>query len=101
MKIKKGDTVKMITGKDLGKTGKVIKSFPSENKVSVEGLNIVKKHSKPRRQGEKGQIIEIPRKVNVSNVIFVCPKCGKGTRLGYRIVKDEKYRMCKKCGAEV
>lgn len=101
MKIKKNDTVKMIGGKDRGKTGKVLKLFPSEEKVIVEGLNLIKKHSRPRREGEKGQRVEVPRKITVSNVILVCPKCGKTTRVKYQISGENKARVCKKCGAEI
>jgi large subunit ribosomal protein L24 len=101
MKIKKGDMVKMKAGKDSGKTGKVLQSFPGEGKIIVEGLNIVKKHSKPRKQGEKGQRIEVPRRVEVSNAILVCPKCAKNSRIGYKIVNGLKQRICKKCQGEI
>ena len=101
MKIKKGDLVKMIAGKDRGKTGKVLHVFPEDKKITVENLNIMKKHTRPRKEGEKGQRVEIPRKITVSNVLLVCPKCGKATRIGYSISGKEKYRMCKKCKAEI
>ena len=101
MKIKKNDTVKMMAGKDSGKTGKVLQSFPGEMKVIVEGLNTVKKHKKGRREGEKGQRVEIPRRVPVSDVILVCPKCGKTTRVGYKVSDNNKVRVCKKCQAEI
>ncbi|OGI31646.1 MAG: 50S ribosomal protein L24 [Candidatus Moranbacteria bacterium RIFOXYA12_FULL_35_19] len=101
MKIKKNDIVKMKAGKDSGKTGKVLQSFPSEGKIMVEGLNIVKKHSKPRKQGEKGQRVEVPRKIPVSNAMLVCPKCAKISRIGYKIVDGKKQRICKKCQGEI
>jgi large subunit ribosomal protein L24 len=101
MKIKKNDNVKMLAGKDRDKTGKVLRVFPEERKVIVEGLNIVKKHSRPRREGEKGQRVEVPRKITASNVMLICPKCGKGTRVGYIVSEQGKQRVCKKCGAEV
>lgn len=101
MKIKKDDIVKMTIGKDSGKTGKVLRSFPAERKIIVEGLNIIKKHTKPRKEGEKGQRIEIPRKVNVSGTMLVCPKCAKTTRVGYKISENNKFRICKKCGGEL
>lgn len=101
MKIKKNDTVKMLAGKDRNKTGKVLRVFPKEGKVIVEGLNTVKKHARPKREGEKGQRLELPRKVTVSNVLLICPKCGKGTRVGFAVSKQEKHRVCKKCGAEI
>ena len=101
MKIKKNDRVKMIAGKDKGKTGKVLRVFSSEEKIIIEGLNLVKRHKKPRREGEKGQRVEVPRKVSVSNVMLVCPKCGKTTRVGYKKTDSDKFRLCKKCKAEI
>ncbi len=99
MKVKKGDTVLIIKGKDRNRVGKVIKALPKENRVVVEGLNLVKKHIKPRRQGEKGRIIEIPRPISVSNVKLICPTCQKPTKVGYKFENEEKYRYCKKCQA--
>jgi len=84
MRIKKSDTVLIISGKDRGKKGKVIKALPKENKIVVEGVNLRKKHTRPRRQGEKGQIVEIAAPFDVSNVKLICPKCKKPTRVGYR-----------------
>lgn len=101
MKIKKGDVIKMLAGKDSGKTGKVLRSYPAIGKIVVEGLNKLKKHKKPRREGEKGQIVEIPRKISVSNAILVCPKCGKTTRIGYKVTGGNKSRICKKCQTEI
>jgi len=101
MKIKKGDTVKIICGKDKGKSGKVLKVLPKDNKIIVDGLNLAKKHRKPRRQGEKGEIIQIPRPIDSSNVMLVCPSCLKATRVGYKILESEKKRVCKKCGSEI
>jgi large subunit ribosomal protein L24 len=97
MKIKKGDQVLIIKGKDRGRVGKVIKALPKENRVVIEGLNLVKKHIKPRRQGEKGKIIEVPRPIFVNNVKLICPHCSKPTRVGYKFEGQEKYRYCKKC----
>lgn len=97
MKIKKGDTVLIIRGKDQGKTGKVIKALPKENCIVIEGLNLVKKHIKPKRRGEKGKIIEVPRPIYVSNVKLICPNCHQPTRVGYKLEGDQKYRYCKKC----
>lgn len=101
MKIKKNDVVKMLAGKDRGKTGKVTRVFPEEKKVTVENLNLVKKHNRPRREGEKGQRVEVPRRVDISNVALVCPKCGKAARVGYSISSQEKHRICKKCEEEI
>jgi len=97
IKVKKGDEVIVLKGKDRGKKGKVIKVLPKEGRVVVEGLNLVKKHLRPKRQGEKGEIIAVPRAINVSNVALWCPTCGKGVRVGYRIEGDKKIRICKKC----
>lgn len=101
MKIKKNDTVLIIAGKDKGKQGKVLRSLPKEGKIVVEGLNLSKKHQKPRRSGEKGQIVEISRPLAVSNVKLVCPKCGQAARIGYKITENEKLRVCRKCGSEI
>ena len=91
----------MLAGKDSGKTGKVLQAVPQDSKVVVEGLNIMKKHSKPRKQGEKGQRIEVPRKVQISNVMLICPKCAKPTRVGYKLLDGKKQRICKKCQGEI
>lgn len=88
----------MIAGKDKGRKGKVIDVFPKEGKVSVEGLNLKKKSVKPKKSGEKGQIVQAPAPVEASNVKIVCPKCGKAGRVGYKKEGDNKYRICKKCG---
>jgi len=97
MKFKKGDLVLIIAGKDKGRTGKIIKSIPKELKILVEGINLKKKHVRPRREGEKGQVVDIPAALDISNVKIICPKCGKATRIGYTIDKDTKNRICKKC----
>jgi len=101
MKIKKNDIVKMLSGKDRGKTGKVLRVEKSEKRIAVENLNTVKKHKRPRREGEKGQRVELPRLVDISKVALICPKCGKATRVGYRISGETKSRFCKKCNAEI
>lgn len=98
MKIKKGDTVLIISGKDRGRKGKILKAFPKESKILVEGINLRKKHQRPRRTGEKGQIVTLPAPINISNTKLICPKCGKTARVGYKIVENKKYRICKKCG---
>ncbi len=101
MKIKKNDQVLIISGKDKGKKSKVIQAFPRESKVLVEGINLMKKHQKPKKSGEKGQIVELPKPIDVSNVKLICPKCGKAARVGYRIVEKKKFRICKKCNQEL
>ena len=99
MKIRKGDTVRMMTGKDRTKTGKVLRVVLQTGRVVVEGCNVMTKHQRPRREGEKGQKIQFPRAVTVANVMLICTKCGRGTRVGYRFLEDgkEKVRICKKC----
>ncbi|MFH1643110.1 MAG: 50S ribosomal protein L24 [Patescibacteria group bacterium] len=97
MKIKKNDTVLIISGKYSKKTGKVLRVFPKEEKVLVEGINLKKKHQKPKRSGDKGEIITIPAPMQVSNVKLICPKCAKAVRVGYRTEGGKKYRICKKC----
>jgi len=101
MKIKKGDTVLIILGKDRGRKGKVLKALPKEQKVLVEGINLKKKHIRPKREEEKGQVVQIPAPVQISNVKVICPKCGKATRVGYKITENKKSRICKKCGKEI
>jgi len=106
MKIKKGDTALIISGKYRGKKGKVLRTFPTRpggypKKILVEGVNLVKKHQKPRRTGEKGQIIELPKPIDISNAKLICPKCTKPTRVGYKITEGKKYRICKKCGEKI
>ncbi len=101
MEIKLNDTVIIIAGKDKGKSGKVNEVFPKTNRIIVEGLNIVKKHVKPKKEGEKGQRVEIPRSIDVSNVKLVCSKCKQATRIGHRILENGKTRTCKKCNQEI
>jgi large subunit ribosomal protein L24 len=101
MHIKKGDKVNILTGKDRGKTGKVLQIFTKRGRASVEGLNLSVKHMRPRRQGEKGQRIEFPAAMDISNLQLVCPKCGKPSRVNHRVVKSvkgtKKFRVCNKC----
>ena len=99
MRIKKGDTVQVLAGNDKGKTGEVLEVIPKDSKVVVKGINVRKKHIKPRKQGEEGGIIPVECAINSSKVNVVCPKCGKATRIGYKIENDKKVRICKKCGA--
>lgn len=98
MKIKKGDNVKIISSKDAGKKGKIIRVLAGENKVVVEGLNLRIKQMRPKKEGEKGQRIQFPAPLNISNVMFVCPKCGKTSKIGYKFLDNKKkVRICKKC----
>lgn len=101
MRIKKGDLVKKIAGKDKGKQGKVLRTVPSEGKIVVEQMNIVKKHRKARREGESGQRVEIAAPFDASNAMIVCPSCSKATRIAYKFVSDKKVRVCKKCGKDL
>jgi large subunit ribosomal protein L24 len=101
MKIKTDDQVLIIAGNDKGKKGKVIRSIPDKKRIIVEGIALVKKHVKPKKSGQKGQVVSAPRSINISNVELVCSKCGKATRVGYEIVEGKKYRVCKKCGAKI
>lgn len=97
MKIKKGDKILVISGKNRGKVGKVTNTFPVIKKVIIEGVNLQKKHLRPKKQGEKGQIVEVAAPIHVSNVKLVCDKCNKPTRVNYKKEGDKKYRVCKKC----
>ena len=101
MKLRKGDNVIMLNGKDRGKTGKVLHVFPDDNKAVVEGLNLIKKHLRARKQGQKGQVVSKERAVSVSSLALVCKSCGKQTRIGFNTEGDRKIRVCRKCDAEI
>ena len=101
MRIKKGDTVQVLSGNDKGKKGEVLEVMPKDSKVVVKGVNVRKKHIKPRRQGEEGGIIPVECAIDSSKVNVVCSKCGKATKIGYVEEKGEKVRVCKKCGAKL
>lgn len=108
MKIKKGDQVLVISGKDRGRKGKVNKIFPKEGKIIVEGINIIKKHIRPKTTRAKGQVITKFAPIDVSNVKLICSKCGQATRVGYKIIPNvkaqiprSKIRICKKCQSEI
>lgn len=97
MKIKTNDQVKILSGKDAGKTGKVLQVFPKLEKAVVEGVNIMKKHLRVRKEGEKGQVLELSAPLPVSKLALVCPGCGKAVRVGYKMDGDTKKRVCRKC----
>ena len=99
MKLHKGDKIQVITGKNRGKTGKLLAALLERNLVFVEGINLYKKHKKATRQGEKGESVLVPRPFNASNVMLLCATCDKPTRVGFRLVGDKKNRFCKKCQA--
>ncbi|MBM3308256.1 MAG: 50S ribosomal protein L24 [Candidatus Eisenbacteria bacterium] len=99
MRIAKNDTVEVIAGNDRGKRGKVLKVFPETNRVLVEGVNFVHRHTRPRRQGDQGGIIEKEAPLNASNVLLVCTKCNGGVRVRTKVLTDKsKARVCTKCG---
>jgi len=100
MKLKKGDTVQVMSGKEKGKRGKISRVYPQDLRIVVEGVNIKKRHRKPTKSGEKGQIIEKQNPIASSKAQLVCLKCTKPVRLGYKIEGKTKIRICKKCGAE-
>ncbi len=98
MKIRRGDEVLVLTGRDRGETGKVRRAFPRENRVLVEGVNMVKRHMKPRGRTSQAGIITREAPIHVSNVMLICPKCQQPTRIGIRLLEDgSKARVCKKC----
>lgn len=98
MNVKKGDQVEVLSGKDKGARGEVLRALPSEGKVVVEGVAIVKRHTKPNQLNQQGGIVEKPAAIDVSNVALVCPSCGKATRVGHEGTGKDKKRVCKKCG---
>ncbi len=99
MHVKRGDKVVVIAGKDKGKEGNVIAAFPEQNKVIVEGVAVAKKHQKARMQGQASAIIDKEMPIDASNVMRVCPKCGKPARVGVKVFDDgSKAKYCKKCG---
>lgn len=102
MKIKKNDNIIVIAGKDRNKKGKVVSVLPDAEKVIVGGINLFKRHQKPRRGGEKGKTITVEAPLRISNIALVCTKCGKATRVGYKTTESkEKIRICKKCNQEI
>ena len=101
MNIKRDDKVIVLSGKNKGKSGKVIAADPKADKVIVEGVNVATKHQKAQKKGQDGGIIKIETPIYVSKVQLVCPKCDKGVRVGYKYVADKKLRVCRKCGAEI
>jgi large subunit ribosomal protein L24 len=101
MKIKTNDKVKILSGKDKGKTGKVIQVFPKEGKLVVEGLHVIKKHLRSKSKSEKGQVLELSAPFSASKVLLVCPKCEKAVRVGYKTEGDKKYRVCRKCAQPI
>ena len=101
MNVKKGDTIVVLSGKDKGKQGKVLKSDPKGGKVIVEGVNVAMKHRKPRKQGEEGGIIKVSTPIYVSKLALYCPKCKKSVRVKMVLDGDKKVRACTKCGTVI
>ena len=103
MNVRKNDSVTVVSGNSLGKQGKVLKVFPKENRIIIEGVNVMKRHSRPSQKNPQGGIVQKEAPINLSNVMVVCPKCGKNTRIGNAVVKDatsgrdKKMRVCKHC----
>ncbi|MFN4181355.1 MAG: 50S ribosomal protein L24 [Candidatus Paceibacteria bacterium] len=101
MKFKKVDNVIVISGKDKGKKGSIVRVLRDDNKVVVEGINLTKKHQRPRKSGEKGSIITMAMPINASNVMAIDPKTGKRSRVGFKMVGDKKVRIARKSGQEI
>ena len=101
MNVRKGDEVRVLAGKDVGKTGTVSRVIREADRVIVDGINLVKKHQKPTKSTMQGGIIDKEMPIHVSNVGIVCSKCKKATRVGYRFEGDDKIRVCRKCGADL
>ena len=101
MNIKRDDKVIVLSGKDKGKEGKVLSVDPKAGKVIVEGVSVASKHSKPRKQGDKGGIIKLETPIYACKVMVVCPKCGKATRVAHKLENGKNVRVCKKCGANL
>ncbi len=101
MVVKKGDQAVVISGKEKGKKGKVAQVIPTTGKVVIENVNVVSRHKKPRSAQDKGGIMKKAAPIDASNVMVVCPACGKATRVAHKIIDGEKARVCKKCGASL
>lgn len=101
MKFKKGDEIIVTKGKDLGKKGKIEKVFPKKDAVLVGGVNMYKRHLKPRGQGKPGGIIDITKPISVVKLALVCSRCNQQTRIGYKLTGDQKIRICRKCKEEI
>ena len=102
MTIRKGDTVKVIAGKERGKTGKVLRSVPEKSRVVVEKVNMVKKAMRPTQQNPQGGIMSVEAPIHVSNVMVICPECKQPTRVSHRVNEaGKKVRVCKKCGKDI
>jgi large subunit ribosomal protein L24 len=101
LNVKRGDRVKVIAGKDKGKEGKVLRTFPEKQRVVVEGVNKIKKHTRPTQKQPQGGILEVEGTLHASNVMLVCPACSEPTRVGHKREDGVRLRVCKKCGKEI
>lgn len=101
MKLKKGDQVLVLTGRDSGKKGKILKIFPKSNQVIVEGIHLIKKHQRPSRENPKGGMVERETKIHFSNLKLICPKTGKATRVGYSLLADGTKARISKVSQEI
>ncbi len=101
MKIKKGDKVKVIAGKDEGREGTVERVYGKQNKVLILGVNIYKRHLKKQDQKQQGGIVDVPRPLDVAKAMLICPKCKKLARVGYSLEKNKRFRICKKCKSKI
>lgn len=101
MKIKKGDKIRVITGKDKGREGTVERIYEKSNKALIQGINLYKRHLKKSDQAKQGGIVDVPRPIDLAKVSLICPKCKKLTRIGYKLEKNKKFRICKKCESKI
>ncbi len=102
MKLKKGDKVLIISGKDKNKTGKITRVFPVFSKIIVEDVNVRKKRTRPKKEGQKGQVVQVAMPIDISNAKLICSRCEKTARVGYKLLEnDKKIRICKKCKGEI
>ena len=102
LKIRKGDTVQVIKGKDAGKKGRVLEVLGQENRAIVEGINLAKKHKRQSRQEEKGGIVSVEKPINLANLMYYCKSCNGGVRVGFSVLKDKtKTRVCRSCKATI
>jgi len=101
MKVKKGDKVKVIYGKDKGHQGVIERVYKKSNKVLIPGINLFKRHLKKTEQNPQGGVVDVPRPIDVSKLMLICPKCGKPTRVGFKREKGSKVRYCKKCQSKI
>ncbi|MEO6508895.1 MAG: 50S ribosomal protein L24 [Patescibacteria group bacterium] len=101
MKLKKGDKVKVTTGKDKGRDGVIERVYSKMNKVMINGVNIYKKHIKKNDKLPQGGVVDLPRPLDAAKVVLICPKCGKQVRIGYEVINGKKNRVCKSCKSKI